>query len=86
MEVLSAGATDGRVHFAIPVALELRRQPFRVYGSAGYFTRGAVFSGGTRRMGGAAPVDCERHPHAVAIDQEPTRRSTAWPCRVSAPT
>jgi hypothetical protein len=34
------------VHFAFPVALELRRQPFRVYGSAGYFTRGAVFSGG----------------------------------------
>ena len=33
MEVLSTGATDGRVHFAIPVALELRRQPFRVYGS-----------------------------------------------------
>jgi hypothetical protein len=47
MEVLSAGAPDGRVHFAIPVALELRRQPFRVYGTAGYFTRGAVFSGGT---------------------------------------
>ena len=47
MEVLSTGATDGRVHFAIPVALELRRQPFRVYGTAGYFTRGAVFSGAT---------------------------------------
>jgi len=47
MEVLSAGATDGRVHFAIPVALELRRAPFRVYGTAGYFTRGAVFSGAT---------------------------------------
>jgi len=45
MEVLSAGAPDGRVHFAFPVALELRRQPFRIYGSAGYFTRGAVFSG-----------------------------------------
>jgi len=47
MEVLSTGATDGRVHFAIPVALELRHQPFRVYGTAGYFTRGAVFSGAT---------------------------------------
>jgi len=45
MEVLSAEAPDGRVHFAFPVALELRRQPFRIYGSAGYFTRGAVFSG-----------------------------------------
>ena len=46
MEVLSAGADGGRVHFAIPVSLELRRQAFRVYGSAGYFTRGAVFAGG----------------------------------------
>lgn len=45
MEVLSSAGEDGRVHFAFPVALELRRQPFRVYGSAGYFTRGAVFSG-----------------------------------------
>jgi hypothetical protein len=52
MEVLSSGASDGRVHFAIPVALELRRQPFRVYGSAGYFTRGAVFSGGAVEWAG----------------------------------
>jgi hypothetical protein len=47
MEVLSDGTTDGRVHFAFPVALELRRAPFRVYGTAGYFTRGAIFTGGT---------------------------------------
>jgi hypothetical protein len=46
MEVLSGDSPDGRVHFAIPVSVELRRQPFRVYGSAGYFTRGAVFAGG----------------------------------------
>jgi hypothetical protein len=46
MEVLSSDAGDGRVHFAFPIALELRRAPFRVYGSAGYFTRGAIFSGG----------------------------------------
>jgi hypothetical protein len=26
--------------------MELRRAPFRVYGSAGYFTRGSVFTGG----------------------------------------
>ena len=45
MEVLSAGSPDGRVHFAVPVSLELRRQPFRVYGSAGLFTRGSFFSG-----------------------------------------
>jgi len=46
MEVLSPGAPGGRVHFAIPVSLEMRRAPFRVYGSAGYFTRGSVFTGG----------------------------------------
>jgi len=45
MEVLSAGSPDGRVHFAIPVSMELRRQPFRIYGSAGLFTRGSFFSG-----------------------------------------
>ena len=46
VEILSADATDGRVHFALPVSVELRRMPFRVYGSAGYFTRGAAFGGG----------------------------------------
>jgi hypothetical protein len=46
MEVLSPGNPDGRVHFAVPVSLELRRQPFRFYGSAGVFTRGSFFSGG----------------------------------------
>jgi hypothetical protein len=45
MEVLSADAGDGRVHFALPVSVEIRRLPFRVYGSGGYFTRGAVFGG-----------------------------------------
>ena len=45
MELLSSGNPDGRVHFAIPVSAELRRQPFRVYGSAGVFTRGSFFSG-----------------------------------------
>jgi len=44
VEVLS-GVPDDRVHFAIPVAVEIRRQPFRTYGSIGYFTRGALFSG-----------------------------------------
>jgi hypothetical protein len=45
IELLSAGSPDGRVHFAIPVSVELRRLPFRVYGSAGLFTRGSFFSG-----------------------------------------
>ena len=45
MEVLSSGNPDGRIHFAVPVSAELRRQPFRIYGSAGLFTRGSFFSG-----------------------------------------
>jgi len=45
LEVLSSGAPDGRLHFAVPVSFELRRQPYRVYGSAGYFSRGSVFGG-----------------------------------------
>jgi len=45
VEVLSAGAVEGRVHFALPVSVEVRRLPFRVYGSAGYFTRGSFFTG-----------------------------------------
>jgi hypothetical protein len=45
VEILGADTGDGRVHFAIPVNVELRRLPFRIYGSAGYFTRGAMFGG-----------------------------------------
>lgn len=46
VEVLSAGAPGGRVHFALPVSVEVRRAPFRIYGSTGYFTRGSFFTGG----------------------------------------
>jgi hypothetical protein len=46
VEILDSGAPGGRVHFAVPVSVELRRQPFRIYGTAGYFTRGSVFSAG----------------------------------------
>jgi hypothetical protein len=56
VEVLSADASDGRVHFALPVSVELRRMPFRVYGSAGYFTRGAMFGGGAVEWTGASGV------------------------------
>lgn len=51
MEVLSAGNPDGRIHFAVPVSVELRRQPFRIYGSAGLFTRGSFFSGAALEWG-----------------------------------
>jgi hypothetical protein len=45
LEVLSSGAPDGRLHFAVPVNFEVRRAPYRMYGSAGYFSRGSVFTG-----------------------------------------
>jgi hypothetical protein len=45
LEILSAGYTADRVHWALPVSLELRTSPVRVYGSAGYFSRGAAFGG-----------------------------------------
>jgi hypothetical protein len=56
MEVLSAGATGGRIHFAIPVTMELRRAPMRVYGSAGYFTRGSMFTAAAVEWASAAGV------------------------------
>jgi hypothetical protein len=56
VEVLSPGNPDGRVHFALPVNVELRRQPFRVYGSAGYFTRGSVFAGGALEWTGSRMI------------------------------
>ncbi|HSC29908.1 MAG TPA: hypothetical protein VLD67_21695 [Vicinamibacterales bacterium] len=45
IEVLSyAPAPDSsRLQWAIPVSLELQRARWRVYGSTGYFSRGAVF-------------------------------------------
>jgi hypothetical protein len=44
-EILSSGV-DRRLHFALPVSVEVLRLPFRVYGSAGYFTRGSIFGAG----------------------------------------
>jgi hypothetical protein len=41
------GGTIGRVHWALPVNLEYRGMGWRVHGSAGYFSRGAVFGSGT---------------------------------------
>jgi hypothetical protein len=41
------GGTIGRVHWGLPVNLEYRGTGFRVYGSTGYFSRGAVFGSGT---------------------------------------
>jgi hypothetical protein len=46
IEVLSPGFFDDRVHWALPVSAEFRATPVRVYGSTGYFSRGAFFGAG----------------------------------------
>jgi hypothetical protein len=46
LEILGAGYSGDRLHWALPVSVEWRRAPVRFYGSAGYFSRGAVFGGG----------------------------------------
>jgi hypothetical protein len=46
LEVLSPGFFDDRVHWALPVSAEFRATPVRLYGSTGYFSRGAVFAAG----------------------------------------
>ena len=48
VEVLSVAPPDGgsRVTWALPASIELQRQGWRVYGSGGYFSRGAMFGSG----------------------------------------
>jgi len=92
LEVLSADAGDGRVHFALPVSLELRRAPFRVYGSAGYFTRGAVFGGGAiewTSAGGVSLTGALMQSYSVktpkAIPTELERRHADVSVAIAAP-
>jgi hypothetical protein len=46
VEILSAAADASRAHCVVPLSLELRSAAFRVYGSTGYFSRGAFFAAG----------------------------------------
>jgi len=52
LEVLGRGVLQGltpgerRVHFGLPVSAEVNRGGVRLYGGAGYFTRGVWFTGG----------------------------------------
>lgn len=48
IEILSSrpGPDQGRVSWALPVSVELQRTGWRSYGSAGYFSRGALFAAG----------------------------------------
>jgi hypothetical protein len=48
VEVVGVQPLDGssRVTWALPASVELQRQGWRVYGTAGYFSRGAMFGSG----------------------------------------
>ena len=46
LELLSPGFYEDRVHFALPVSAEFKATPVRIYGSTGYFSRGAFFGAG----------------------------------------
>lgn len=48
LEVLSTPlpGDGGRVHWGLPVSVEVRRHGWRTYGTAGYFSRGALFASG----------------------------------------
>ncbi|HEX5017606.1 MAG TPA: hypothetical protein VFX15_08475 [Actinomycetes bacterium] len=70
VEVLSTDPGDGRVHFALPVNVELRRQPYRIYGSAGYFTRGSVFAGGALEWTGSRMIVTGSLTQSYSIKQD----------------
>ena len=73
LEILSAGYTDDRVHWALPVSVEMRRSPVRVYGSAGYFSRGSVFgSGAIEWATPAGTVITGSLTQSVSTSSEPT--------------
>lgn len=48
IEVASGAQADGqkRVHFALPVSMEMQHRDWRVYGATGYFSRGSLFASG----------------------------------------
>jgi hypothetical protein len=71
LEMLSAGGEGGRFHYAIPVSVEIRHQPFRAYGSAGYFSRGAFFTGGALEVvtgGGLVFTGALTHSYSMNED------------------
>lgn len=53
LEVLSSdpGPDVRRVNWALPVSAEFRQPRWRVFGSAGYFSRGSVFGAGALEVG-----------------------------------
>jgi hypothetical protein len=73
LEVLSPGFFEDRVHWALPVSAEFRASPVRVYGSTGYFSRGAFFAAGaiewTSPQGTSLTVSLTR---SIPTGEDPT--------------
>jgi hypothetical protein len=48
VEIASGVQADGqhRVHWALPVSMEVQRNDWRMYGATGYFSRGSLFASG----------------------------------------
>jgi hypothetical protein len=52
IQILGAGAaqalppSEGRTQFGLPVSVEITRGPARLFGSTGFFSRGAWYAGG----------------------------------------
>ena len=70
IEILSAGTEDmSRVQWAVPVSMEVRGDGVRGYASAGYFSRGAVFTAGAvewTASGGTSLTGALAHSISVA--------------------
>ncbi len=70
VEILSAGTQDmSRVQWAVPVSVEVRGSGVRGYGTAGYFSRGAVFTAGAvewTSSGGTSLTGALAHSISVA--------------------
>jgi hypothetical protein len=74
IEILSnAPAPDqGRVSWALPVSVEVQRTGWRTYGSAGYFSRGALFAAGAveKAINGRTSLTGSVS-HSQSIDADP---------------
>jgi hypothetical protein len=90
-EILSAGFADvSRAHWAVPLSAELRGPSVRVYGSTGYFSRGAFFAGGalewTAPTGTSLTVSLSHsasvHGVTVATTADVPRAKSACSCRI----
>jgi len=72
VEVASGAQTDGqqRVHWALPVSMEMQRRDWRVYGATGYFSRGSLFASAAleRAVGSAVISGVLTHSYSLKQD------------------